>query len=337
MLQRRVSAVVAMWVVAGAALAGPPGAHNAPEVAEGGNGGVGVVKMPDPNDPSERAYAAAQKKRNQIEKELKQLRAKYFRSTKSVEMRQVGIAELKKYDDPALFPLFIELFKDEDADVRKAVLDHLCDLNSDEADATVAWSAVFDRDKKFRGEAAERVVKRVEKVGASHRVQSVIATGLRSKKDDTVAAAAHLAQVLKLYEAIPMMISSQIVGGGGGDNGGDSALAYILIGQQVAFVSDLQPVVGDSAVAFDPTVSVATDGVILRIIDAYVITYRVEVHNSLTALASDGWGGQPTAQLGWDNKKWNEWYAKEFVPYREKLDADKAAAGPETAAKPPVK
>jgi len=36
-----------------------------------------------------------------------------------------------------------------------------------------------------------------------------------------------------------------------------------------AFVSDLQPVVGNSAVAFDPTVSVITDGTFLRVIDAW--------------------------------------------------------------------
>lgn len=304
----------------------PPGSHTAPEVA-GGQEGVAVVHASDPNDPTERAYAAQQKQRRAVEKELKQIRAKYFRAAKSTEMRQVGIAELRKFDDPAVYPLLIELFKDEDADVRGAVLDHLCDLNNDAADATVAWSAVFDKDKKFRAQAAERVESRAKAAGVSNRVKSVIASGLRSKKDATVTAAAQLAQALHLYEAIPMLINAQIVGGGGGDHGqgGDSALAYILIGQQVAFVSDLQPVVGDNAVAFDPTVGVVTDGVILRVIDAYVITYRVDVHNALTGLASDGWGGQPTTQLGWDNKKWREWYTGEFLPYRERAAADLAA------------
>lgn len=319
--------VAVLLVAAGVAQASPPpGSHAAPEVV-GSGGGVAVVRAPDPNDPTEKAYAAAQKQRRAIEKELKLIRAKYFRATRNTEMRQVGISELREYDDPAVYPLLIDLFKDEDADVRGAVLDHLCDLNNDAADATVAWSAVFDKDKSFRNQAAERVVKRAKDAGVSNRVKSVIASGLRSKKDGTVAAAAHLAEVLKLYEAIPMLINAQIVGGGGGagGQGDDSALAYILVGQQVAFVSDLQPVVGDSAVAFDPTVGVVTDGVILRVIDAYVITYRVDVHNALTGLASDGWGGQPTTQLGWDNKKWREWYTAEFVPYREKVNAELAA------------
>lgn len=335
MVKRRVMAVILLasaFAAHAAALASPPpGSHTAPEVVGGGDagGGVAVVRAPDPNDPTEKAYAAAQRQRRAIEKDLKLIRAKYFRATRNTEVRQVGIAKLREFDDPAVYPLLIELFKDEDQDVRAAVLDHLRDLNNDAADATVAWSAVFDKDKRFRAQAAERVVDRAKAAGVSRRVQSVIASGLRSKKDGTVAAAAHLAEVLKLYEAIPMLINAQIVGGGGGGEGGgqgdDSALAYILVGQQVAFVSDLQPVVGDNAVAFDPTVGVVTDGVILRVIDAYVITYRVDVHNALTALASDGWGGQPTTQLGWDNQKWRDWYTSEFLPFREKADAALAA------------
>ena len=276
----------------------------------------------------EKAYAAAQNKRVGVEKALKQIRAKYFRATKSAEMRQVGILEIRKYDDPAYFPLLIELFEDEDAAARRAILDHLCDIGTDEADATVAWTAVFDDDKAFRTEAADRIGKRYAKSGGEravcNRVKSVVAIGLRSKDDDTAAAAAGLASILKLYEAIPMLINAQVVGGGSGSDNGDGALAYILVGRQVAFVSDLQPVVGDNAVAFDPTVGVVTEGVVLRVIDAFVITYRMDVHAALVGLSSDGWGGQSTAALGWDGKKWHEWYAKEFVPHRAQL----AAAAP---------
>lgn len=304
----------------------PPAAHTAPEVVGGGSG-VGVVRLPDPNDPAEKARLERNRNLAQVEKELKQIRAKYFRATRNTEIRQVGISKLRAYDDPAVFPLLIELFKDEDEEARRAVLDHLGSLESDAADATIAWSAVFDRSKSLRADLARRVAKRAEVAGVSNRVKSVVATGLRNKNDDTVAAAANLAGILKLYEAIPMLINAQTVGGGGGGGGGqDRSLAYILVGSQVAFVSDLQPVVGDSAVAFDPTVSVATEGVILRVIDAYVITYRVEVHNALVGLADAGWDGRQTAALGWDNAKWREWYAKEFLPYREKVDAQAANA-----------
>ena len=42
-------------------------------------------------------------------------------------------------------------------------------------------------------------------------------------------------------------------------------VANIYVATQVAFVSDLQPVVGDSAVGFDPTVSVVSEGVTLLV------------------------------------------------------------------------
>lgn len=336
MIGPRTSAVgwIVVWAAAAAAMGNPPppGSHTAPEVVGGGSGGIQVINAPDPSDPATKAVAERARRIAPIEKELKQLRAKYFRGTRNIEMRQVGIAQLRKYDDPAVFPLLIELFRNEDDDVRRGVLDHLASLETDEADATVAWSAVFDKDKAFRGLARERVAKRAEQVGVSNRVKSVVATGLRGKRDDTVAAAAQLAQVLKLYEAIPMLINAQVVGGGGGGGpDGEGSLAYILVGSQTAFISDLQPVVGDSAVAFDPTVSVLTEGVILRVIDAHVITYRVDVHNALVGLSSEGWGGQSTAKLGWDNAKWRAWYADEFVPYRAKVEAA-AAEKPDAAA-----
>lgn len=300
----------------------PPGSHTAPQVAGGEAGGVRVTRVVMPSEEEEKAYAAAQRERRAIEKELKKIRAKYFRAARSTEMRQVGIMELRKFDDPAVYPLLLELFEREDREVRKAILDHFVDLGRDEADATIAWGAVFDRDKRYRADSRAALEKRAAEVGVSDRVKSVVAAGLRSEKTDHVVAAAELAHILKIYEAIPALINAQVVGGGGGSQE-DGALAYILVGSQVAFVSDLEPVVGDSAVAFDPTVSVATEGVILRVIDAYVVTYRVEVHRALTGLASSGWGGRPTEQFGWDQAKWREWYVKEFLPYR----AEAAAAG----------
>jgi general secretion pathway protein D len=42
-------------------------------------------------------------------------------------------------------------------------------------------------------------------------------------------------------------------------------IANVYVATQVAFVSDLQPIVGDSAVGFQPTVAVATEGVTLLV------------------------------------------------------------------------
>ena len=96
-----------------------------------------MVRLPDPNDPAEKARLERNRNLAQVEKELKQIRAKYFRATRNTEIRQVGISKLRAYDDPAVFPLLIELFKDEDEEARRAVLDHLGSLESDAADATI--------------------------------------------------------------------------------------------------------------------------------------------------------------------------------------------------------
>jgi hypothetical protein len=292
--------------------------------------------VPDPGSPEQKAYTQRMKTKAQQEKELKKLRATYFRATKNVEVRQVGITKLREYTDPAIFPSLLALFQGEGADTEGAVLDHLRDLKTDEADASLAWAAVFGKEKPFREAATKRLTARVKEAGeASNRVKWPISLGLRDTSNTTVAAGAKLAQVLGLYEAIPMLINAQVVGGAGpssrADDGGDAALAYILVGKQQAFVSGLTPVVGDNAVAFNPQLSVLTEGTVLRVIDAVVITYRTEVNSALIGLSTQGWGGQSTAQLGWDQKAWREWYSREFVPYRRKADAELASAA---AAKP---
>ena len=99
------------------------------------------------------------------------------------------------------------------------------------------------------------------------------------------------------------------------------ALAWILVGQQTAFVSDLEPIVADSAVAFDPQISTITTGTMIRVDDAAVSTtryiYNFDVHNSLVNMSTRNWG-QGTATLGFDYRKWKEWYELTFEPYWQK-------------------
>lgn len=318
------------------ALAAPPGSHAAPQVEGSGDARsrVGIVKVPDANSPAEIAYRESQKKRVEMEKELRKIRARYFRGIRNTEIRQVGLSKLREFTDPAVYPTLLELFAYEDKDVRGEVLQLLIDQQSDEADAAIAWAAVFDDDQWFRQQATERLVARVKDPpnGVSNRVKSVIALGLKDHRNRVIEAAAQMAAPLRLYEAIPMLINAQVgrgtaAGGGGTADRGEGALAYIMIAQQVAFVSDLTPVVGDSAVAFDPTLAVATDGVYIRVIDAVVITYRTAVNRALIGLANAGWDGRDTSAFGWDQRKWHEWYTAEFKPYREKVEAAAATTG----------
>lgn len=254
-------------------------------------------------------------RRQHLEIELKQLRHKYFRNPRAADLRAAGLEKLKAYNDPAIFESMLEIFSRSGDDVIAAIIDHLASLETPEALATVAWTAVFDSHPRRRDMAASALTRTLDGKPAPQSVKSVVADGLARAHDPHVANAAGLAATLKMADAIPAMIASQVVGRGEGNQGG--ALAYILVGQQQAFVSDLEPVVGPSAVAFDPELSVVTEGVVLRVLDAVVVTYRVEVHQSLVRLTSDLWG-QDTSSLGWDVPKWRQWYTREFLPTQPK-------------------
>ncbi len=271
------------------------------------------VKAPSPQEVFKKREADFRKKRSEMERELKRIRAKFIRNVRNTELRQLGIMKIREYTDPAIYPSLLEIFSREGDDVRGAILDHLVEIGTEDADATLAWAAIFEKDRAFRELARGRLLDRQSKTGeVPWKIKSVVAQGLRDREDDVLSSAAEVARLLKLAEAIPMMINAQVGGGARGEEG-RGALAWILIGQQQAFVSDLTPVVGDSAVAFDPELSVVTTGTIIRVFDAAVVTYRVDVHNSLIGLSSELWG-RSTAGLGWDQTAWREWYLKQFLP-----------------------
>lgn len=257
------------------------------------------------------ALRAHHLRREHLEVELRRIRHTYFRNPRASDLRAAGLEKLKAYNDPAIFESMIEIFGRSGEDVVQQIIAHLASLQTPEALATVAWTAVFDTNSKRRAMATDALANALDGGEAPRAVKSVVADGLRRSHDPHVANAAGLAATLKMADAIPAMIASQVVGRGTGSDGG--ALAYIIVGQQQAFVSDLEPVVGDSAVAFDPELSVVTEGVVLRVLDAVVVTYRVEVHNALVRLTSD-LSGRDTSYLGWDVPKWRQWYAKEFLP-----------------------
>lgn len=267
------------------------------------------------DEPSREIYAGHQKQRAEAEKELRKLRATHFKSVRNAKIRADGIVKLHDYDAPALFPTLIELFQHEDNDVRAAVLDIFFLSTSDEGDASLTWVAVEGDDPEFRSMARARLMERISAGhGASDRVRLVILHGLKSQNDSKIAASAQLAGNLGLFETIPWLINAQLggtatnTGGAGGD--GQGALAWIMVGQQQAFVSDLTPVVGESAVAFDPQLSTLTTGTILRVFDAHVVTYRTEVNAALIGLSSR-LTGRDMSGLGWNQPAWGQWYQEE--------------------------
>lgn len=299
--------VLALMGTPAAALAQDAPATPAPSTLPAVEDPAGLVQ---PDDLTE-ALKAHHLRREHLEIELKRIRHRYFRNPRAHDLREAGFEKLKEYNDPAIFESMIEIFSRSGDDVVEFIIDHLASLETPEALATVAWTAVFDKHPRRRSMATDSLAETLDGKDAPHTVKSVVADGLRRSHDPHVANAAGLAATLKMADAIPAMIASQVVGRGTGSNGG--SLAYIIVGQQQAFVSDLEPVVGNSAVAFDPTLSVVTEGVVLRVMESVVVTYRVEVHNALVRLTSE-LGGRDTSYLGWDVPKWRQWYAKEFLP-----------------------
>jgi len=288
----------------------------------------------DPESDAAKRYAIQAKSRKAAEKSLRQLRFKYFGQTKSTPVRQEGILKLRDYQDPALFPLMIKLFEKEHPEVRLAVLDIFRDAQCTEGDTALAWVAVHDREPGIRSAAMERLDARLKKDAAPPReIKLVIYEGLRSRNDTTMVSAARLARGLDLLEVIPWLINAQVTGvpqqqtvGAGATGAPDGALAWIMVGTQTAFVSDLQPVVGPFAVAFDPQLSVVNSGVILRILDAAVVEYHTDIHFILEEWTSSEFG-QSTKPLGYNIPAWREWYTKEFVPFIAAKEKQ-AAAGP---------
>ena len=295
--------------------------------------------LPDPDSPAGKAFAAERRKQIAIKKELLQIRFKYF-MTPYGETRQVGIGKIKAYTDPIAYPVLLSVFEHEEQDVRGAVLDHLADQRTESGDAALAWAAVFSTDVWERDSARARLRARVaETKSVGQRVRAVLMAGLKDSSDDPPAAAAKIASGFDLFDMIPAMVNAQVGGGAGagGPGGGGSiagvggAIATIMIGTQQAFVSGLTPVVGDNAVAFDPTLSVVTSGTYIAIYGAAVVTYRTEVHDTLVGLADRGWDGRSTAGLGYNPQAWSDWYTKMFLPYRASPAAQAAQASQKAA------
>lgn len=261
---------------------------------------------------------AARLEHRALEKEIRRLRFDFFRSPNHTELRQIGLHKLRAYGDrPEAYPILIDVFRRSDNEVRSAILDTLMEQRTSDADATLLWVALHDRDPWLRTQAENRLKRRVDEDEgrADPAITWILAWRLLEEDERYVGRAAGLADSLSIVQLIPHLIEAQVGGqpAAGNQQGGDKA--WIMVGRQVGFVSDLQPVVADSAVAFDPTLSVVNEGVLLRVQDGFVTTYRTEVQVPLLRLGSRAVGYDLAQRnLGWDDAKWWDWYSSELVP-----------------------
>lgn len=315
-----------------------------PRVLSGGGGG-GIVVIPNdpllnPDSPEARAYAAVQRERRRIERELNLIKRRHFGPIRNLETRELGLRKVRAYtSEPAILAL-IDVYDREDRDVRTAVLDHLATLEGQRCIPALAWEAVNGEDEWYRAEARRLLAdhgglhtsKTSEHAETPEHadlssaaspapdpmasVRGIIAQGLQSPNDRQAIAAGNLVRALNLFEFIPLMASAQVATRPQGADQRTGDLGWIMIGRQQTFIADLQPVVSNNAVAFDPQIGVLSDGVLLRIHQAVVTAFRTEIHTNLVDWTSGAWG-HPTGHLGYEPDAWKRWYDNEFVPSRE--------------------
>jgi len=273
-----------------------------------------------------------------LTRDLQQIRHRYFRDVSAEKARKQGLDRLREMaKETVALPLILDIFKHEDRKTRLEVMDMLASMKTQPTDSTVAWMALTDTDPQTREAAAKLIADRTQEgsgqvpIGA----QWAIAGALDSSDNALVSAAANMALNLRLIDAIPSMIAAQVANPNAGAPGA-GAIGQISIVTQRAFVSDLTPVVGNSAVGFDPQLSTVSEGVVLRVFDAYVITYRTEVHSALVALSTQAMDGQSTASLGYDQAAWKTWYEETFLPYQAAKAKNTKDQSPAPNAAPPT-
>ncbi|MDA1008155.1 MAG: hypothetical protein O2800_04000 [Planctomycetota bacterium] len=239
--------------------------------------------------------------------EVRKLKNRQFGQKQNDALRTDGLMQLREMSDWRGFQILHEELMKESDDVRLALLDHYRQHN-EAGQAALAWVAVHDGDAAIRNEATTRIDR-----PAVNEVLAVLDGALRSRNHRIVNNAGILAGALTALPAIPLLIFAQMARDPVEQQGD---LAWIAIGTQTTYVSNLIPVTGNGSGGFQPVIGTILEGVVLRVTDAVAYTYRGGVHNSLVAMTTLD-SGQSTAGLGWDMTAWARWYNDEYVPFKQ--------------------
>jgi hypothetical protein len=204
----------------------------------------------------------------------------------------------------------LTVLQGEKDDVRLAVMDHLARQGS-AGQAILARIAIHDKAKPIRAEATRRVQQ-----PPVDSVLQVLDEGLRANEHETVNNAGLLAGNIHAIEAIPALIFAQFAQDPQPPEGD---LGWIAIGTTRSYVQNLVPVTGDNSGAFSPVIGQVFEGVVMRVQDCIVTTYRADVHDSLIAMTSFD-TGTDTARMAWDMRGWARWFNEEYVPFKQRED-----------------
>ena len=272
-----------------------------------------------PSD-AELAYRA---KLREYEKQLRLIKREYFRSQNASLMNE-GLEQIREFTDAAAFKPMLEVFEDSPDGVRLAIFDHLA-AQGEQGQAALAWAAIHftkEDEAAMRHEATLRLGEAINsnkerRSQTPQPVLQILDNALRSNNHVLANNAGALAGAISALETIPLLMFAQAtedVAPADGD------LAWIAIQTQQAYVANVTPVVGDDAGAFQPVIGVVSEGTILRVMDAVVVTYRTEIHSALVNMTTHDWG-QSTEHLAYNMKAWWTWYNTEYVPFRNEQAA----------------
>ena len=246
----------------------------------------------------------------EYERRAKALKASCFGGRKGAT-RARGITQLSDWTDPTSWPVLWRVLRTEADDVRLAVLDHFA-AQGGLGEAQLADIAIRDDDAAIRHEASRRIRR-----PAGPEALAVIDNALRAPQHSIANNAGILAGRVDAFAAIPVLIFAQATA----DEARTKAdLAWIAIATRQSYVANVVPIVGNGSGAFQPVIGSVASGVVMRVQDAVVYTYRADVHNALVSLATRQ-SGQATADFGWDMARWWSWFNTQFVP------AQRAKAG----------
>lgn len=243
-------------------------------------------------------------------KQLQLLRKRHFEGRVRPAVREEGLKQLREFTDPAAFRPMLTAFRESTPETLLDVYTLLAS-HGPEGQAALAWEAINTKDKSIRNEITARLDR-----PASEAVLRELDRGLRSNTHAVVNAAGYVAGALGAIQAIPLLIFAQAAQDFAGQQGD---LAWIVIGTQNSYVANVVPVVGDNSGAFQPVIGMFVEGTLLRVMDAVVVTYRVDVHNALVSMTSN-LAGSSTEFLGYDMPKWYAWYNDTLLPLLEERE-----------------
>lgn len=287
----------------------------------------------DPQDPRLKPMLALRRKQVAFERDLKKLRAKHFRS-EHAPTRAEGLVKLEAFSEGWMIQPLVEVFQDErGADVRGAIVAKFRGLKGDEGDRALTWLAVSNHSPEWQASAVQGLRERLAdlKQDPSEGMLAVLQTAVLTQDQFMADSAAATSAALNLYEMIPFLIQAQ-AGAAPQTNAlgrpRNGPLAWIAIAQQQAYIADLNPLVADNTVVFDPVPGVVSSGVVLVINDAVAHFSPLMINRALMDLSSRA--GSKTSDMGLRFGQWVRWYQGEG---KDEVAAAAAKRREEAAAK----